>query len=224
MDILCNDDTSDHRTFACVCYAADLSLTNAYPDCYSFLISETLPALRLTLASTNGQGTLESLSRQSVPLNGVRISYEYYFKRKVSNILANYCAEERHHCKSISRTIHPNNVLILQLSCADDDHHNHFIIDYTILKSLDTQNLTEASVVEPGLVLAALKPKLRKTIPYTIIDHQPHNIVLLDDEAQDNKTKWQRLWKENIGFISALIVVGVLVAVVYIIAIFKAIR
>jgi hypothetical protein len=229
-DVLCNNGTNnvdgdDSRTFACVCYAADFSLSSTYPGCYSLVITETLPALRLILASKNGFGTLESLSKQTVPLGRSRISYEYYLKRKISNIFSTYCNENDHNCKSIGRTIHPSNVIILRLSCVEEDPHQ-FMLDYTIVKTTQQHNLTETSVIEPGLILAALQPKLQKTIPYTIINHEPLLLVPfpIDSDSIDDEGRLGKLWNDNIGLVTALIVIAALVAIIYIIAILKAIR
>lgn len=209
-DILCNYGTR----FECVCHIEDGNLltSDEHRACHTFISSATLPALRLKLSHFGSLDTLSPVNKVALD-DGTPVTYEYYFRFYIAKILTTYCLHDANRCENVGFSVRPDSVVITEIQ-ADED--NRIIVDYTVARSYDVEELQPSAVVAPEILLAAVEPELQIVVPYPVVEHGPHTIVV---PSADHSA-----WKENLGLITALIIFACVLVFIYIIAIIKAVR
>lgn len=152
------------------------------------------------------------------------MKYEEFFKQRlVSSLLTIYCMNGTHQCLGTTLPIRESNVVVLNLT---SDGLEQSTIYYTVAKPRHPLELTSDTVLDPDKIIHILNLTLAKPLSWlrhaTIIEHVSAEITVdgsikVVKESSDN-------FHENIVFFIFLIVLGLLVGLIYIVAIAKVIR
>lgn len=238
-DYLCNNGT----TFACICYQKDNSLIRNFTPCSVFFGESTLPVVKIVLNATNLENKIKTSKGHE--------SYENYFKRRIIGAtLTAYCENSTNECLNTMLPIQASRIVLLKISCGAQRLSE---IYYVVTQQLGQNIVSSRNTMPPTKIIQIINARLKvkpillghaKLVSHEkdyidsshfLVDAFNKTINGVDDSddgggesspnsADSNDDASGDYFARNMAFFIVIIVLGIIVGIIYFIAIIKAVR